>query len=57
MHLATESSSPDVETFCALPSGPTVSDTLTLTVGFTVGLRSQHERRIASWWSPMTCCT
>src|SRR5215831_10271526 len=56
MHFATDGSSPVAETPCALPSGPTVSETLTLTVGFVVGLRSQHARRIPTWWSPMTCC-
>jgi hypothetical protein len=57
MHLATDSSSPDATTLWALPSDPIVIDTATLTVGFVVGLRSQHARRIASWCIPMTCWT
>src|ERR1035438_8104032 len=57
MHLATESSSLEAETFCALPSEPTVIVTLTLTLGFVVGLRSQHVRRMATAWRLMTWLT
>jgi len=56
-HFATEASSAEAFTLWGVPSGPIVSDTFTLTVGFVVGLRSQQERRIPGWWMPITVDT
>jgi hypothetical protein len=57
MHFATDDSSPVALTFCALPSPPTVSITLTLTAFLLVGFRSQQTRPIAVRCAAMTCCT